>query len=244
VHITLIHTSLVCSVLSLACLHSHAAELRLSSLLGVASGQSTSTDNPPFMDFISGADLGADTPGSWTSDPIQFGDAGILEHGIGQHPTQSDFSSVEFDLEAIAIKYGPVNSFSARVGIERFTQVGAGNNGATFHVLADGVEIANVAIMSGYVPSQSITVPLDGVRKLTLRTSRLGNYHGNHACWGLATLIVCAADFDRSGFIDTDDFTAFVVAFEEGTDNADFDSSGFVDTDDFTAFVLAFEAGC
>ncbi len=54
----------------------------------------------------------------------------------------------------------------------------------------------------------------------------------------------CPADFDGTGFVDTDDFTAFVLAFEAGTDNADFDHSGFVDTDDFTAFVLAFEAGC
>ncbi|MCG3123858.1 MAG: hypothetical protein GIKADHBN_02286 [Phycisphaerales bacterium] len=54
----------------------------------------------------------------------------------------------------------------------------------------------------------------------------------------------CPADFDGSGFVDTDDFDAFVRAFEAGTDNADFDGSGFVDTDDFDAFVRAFEAGC
>lgn len=60
----------------------------------------------------------------------------------------------------------------------------------------------------------------------------------------ITNVCACPADFDCSGFVDTDDFTAFVLAFEEGTDNADFDASGFVDTDDFTAFVLAFEAGC
>lgn len=54
----------------------------------------------------------------------------------------------------------------------------------------------------------------------------------------------CPADFDGSGFVDTDDFDAFVTAFEAGTDNADFDGSGFVDTDDFDAFVRAFENGC
>jgi hypothetical protein len=57
-------------------------------------------------------------------------------------------------------------------------------------------------------------------------------------------LSTCPSDFDGSGFVDTDDFTAFVVAFENGDDSADFDKTGFVDTDDFTAFVLAFEAGC
>ncbi|GMV25660.1 MAG: hypothetical protein AMXMBFR58_16910 [Phycisphaerae bacterium] len=54
----------------------------------------------------------------------------------------------------------------------------------------------------------------------------------------------CPSDFDQSGFVDTDDFTAFVVAFEAGTDNADIDGSGFVDTDDFDTFVRFFEAGC
>ncbi|GMV25044.1 MAG: hypothetical protein AMXMBFR58_10750 [Phycisphaerae bacterium] len=54
----------------------------------------------------------------------------------------------------------------------------------------------------------------------------------------------CPADFDGTGFVDTDDFDAFVAAFEAGTDNADFDGTGFVDTDDYDAFVRAFELGC
>jgi hypothetical protein len=54
----------------------------------------------------------------------------------------------------------------------------------------------------------------------------------------------CIADFDRSGFVDLDDFVLFVTVFGDGGDAADVDRSGFVDTDDFTFFVLAFEAGC
>ncbi|MCC6428744.1 MAG: hypothetical protein IT435_18220 [Phycisphaerales bacterium] len=54
----------------------------------------------------------------------------------------------------------------------------------------------------------------------------------------------CIADFDRSGFVDLDDFILFVQVFEEGTDAADVDRSGFVDLDDFIFFVAAFEAGC
>ncbi len=54
----------------------------------------------------------------------------------------------------------------------------------------------------------------------------------------------CPSDFDGSGFVDTDDFDAFVEAFEAGDESADFDRTGFVDTDDFDAFVLAFESGC
>ncbi|HRJ49600.1 MAG TPA: FG-GAP-like repeat-containing protein, partial [Phycisphaerales bacterium] len=61
----------------------------------------------------------------------------------------------------------------------------------------------------------------------------------------VSTVIVSdPADFDRSGFVDTDDFDAFVQAFVIGGDDADFDGSGFVDTDDFTEFVLAFQDPC
>ncbi len=59
-----------------------------------------------------------------------------------------------------------------------------------------------------------------------------------------ATLSVCAADFDHSGFVDIEDYSSFVAAFEAGDDLADFDGSGFVDTEDFDAFVRAFETGC
>jgi hypothetical protein len=70
-----------------------------------------------------------------------------------------------------------------------------------------------------------------------------------------ATLLACPADFDGSGFVDSDDFVAYVDNFVLGcagpadpdpacTQSADFDGSTFVDSDDFVAFVAAFEAGC
>ena len=49
-------------------------------------------------------------------------------------------------------------------------------------------------------------------------------------------------DTDHSdGF---EQFDKVIYDREAGTDNADFDSSGFVDVEDFSAFVQAFEAGC
>lgn len=54
----------------------------------------------------------------------------------------------------------------------------------------------------------------------------------------------CPADIDCSGFVDTEDFDAFVRLFEAGNPAADFDLSAFVDTDDFDRFVEAFETGC
>ncbi len=67
---------------------------------------------------------------------------------------------------------------------------------------------------------------------------QLGDYRS------LVTNYACLADFDKSGFVDLDDFVAFTHAYEQGTGAADYDGSGFIDTDDFDAFVAAFEAGC
>jgi hypothetical protein len=56
--------------------------------------------------------------------------------------------------------------------------------------------------------------------------------------------ILCLADFDGSGFVDTDDYSSFIDAYLAGDPEADMDNTGFVDSDDFDTFVLAFEAGC
>jgi hypothetical protein len=73
---------------------------------------------------------------------------------------------------------------------------------------------------------------------------KVGNDCGEVDSAAATVVINCPADFDGTGFVDIEDFTSFVAAFEAGTDDADFDGSGFVDTDDFDAFVAAFESGC
>ncbi|MBL8965063.1 MAG: S8 family serine peptidase, partial [Phycisphaerae bacterium] len=43
----------------------------------------------------------------------------------------------------------------------------------------------------------------------------------------------CPADFDQSGFVDTDDFDRFMEAFFDGSPLSDFDGDGWVDFDDY-----------
>jgi DNA-binding beta-propeller fold protein YncE len=74
-----------------------------------------------------------------------------------------------------------------------------------------------------------------------------------------AAVMPCFADVDRSGFVDSDDFVAYLDAFARGCEgpgvslagpdgacvlSADFDGSGFIDSDDFVAFAAKFAAGC
>ncbi len=70
-----------------------------------------------------------------------------------------------------------------------------------------------------------------------------------HVTSEIATLVVCAADFNCDGFLDFFDYGDFVECFETevcggGGGTADFNGDGFVDFFDYADFVEAFEAGC
>lgn len=100
---------------------------------------------------------------------------------------------------------------------------------------------ANICWNTGYAPFTEeeilgfASVPYLGVDELP---GQIGDYASYVTNFG------CMADFDKSGFVDFEDFTSFVRAFEDGVDEADYDGSGFVDLDDYAAFVVDFEQGC
>ncbi|HWQ28312.1 MAG TPA: GC-type dockerin domain-anchored protein [Dehalococcoidia bacterium] len=56
--------------------------------------------------------------------------------------------------------------------------------------------------------------------------------------------VICRADFDGNGTINTLDVLAFLIAFNVADPSADFDGNGTVNTIDFLAFLNAFNAGC
>ncbi|GMV25432.1 MAG: hypothetical protein AMXMBFR58_14630 [Phycisphaerae bacterium] len=95
--------------------------------------------------------------------------------------------------------------------------------------IKDGADLPNVNV-------QDLTI--DPVR----RTIAAGTY--GRGSWRSNLPSACPADFDGSGFVDFEDYDAFVQAFELGDISADFDESGFVDVEDFTAFVVQYESGC
>ncbi|MCG3121804.1 MAG: hypothetical protein GIKADHBN_00175 [Phycisphaerales bacterium] len=166
---------------------------------------------------------------------------------------------------------GPTRAFrwTAPRGMEDLGSLPGGENSRARAMTSDGSTIVGIADIAGAsrafiwtrargmidlnVFLQELGADLDGwvlthaegISANGLVIAGSGTFQGASRGW-LVTGVppVCDADFDGTGFVDTDDFTAFVLAFEAGTDDADFDGTGFVDTDDFTAFVLAFEAGC
>lgn len=74
-------------------------------------------------------------------------------------------------------------------------------------------------------------------------------YHPNHqVALAVKLNIPCPADFDRDGFVDIFDYSAFVECFEGAAcppgQSADFDRDGFVDSFDYDAFIAEFESNC
>ncbi len=91
------------------------------------------------------------------------------------------------------------------------------------------------AIVTGPIIEKfsSVSLPVMPIGHLSVQ------YHANDV-----TIIYYPTDQNDDGFINGDDFDAFVAAFEDGDSAADFNNDGFVTGDDFDAFVSSFESGC
>lgn len=125
---------------------------------------------------------------------------------------------------------------TAVIGTVTASSGGSGDGFGTFHW-----ELSPTKFFNGQVIFLQWIVTDTGAAggQAWSQVARVPLFCGSGGCPG-----PCAADFDGSGFLDFDDYSAFVGAFEAGSDSADFDKSGFVDFDDFIFFVQAYETGC
>ena len=221
----------------------------LSGYLGAASGVATSDANPPFTSNLAGPyAIGVNCPGSFASTPITFRDAGLQATSLGMHPPSSGESHITFNLPAFSAATGELPlTFTSRVGIDMTSLGGAGGGPVRFIVRVDGVEKANVFVGGTSDESKTIQVNVAAGGTLTLVTQNGGSFNSNHGAWGnpsLNLITACPGDFDRNGFVDFEDFDAFVLAFEAGDARSDFNGDNFLDFSDFDDFVHAFEADC
>lgn len=122
-------------------------------------------------------------------------------------------------------------------GTAKFTPAASGPGLLSFQWLHDNVPVPGATALS--LTINNVT-PADA-GNYVLQVSNVCNTVFSNP----ATLTVqCPSDFDQSGFVDIEDFNAFVGAFIAGLLSADFDDSGFIDTEDYDAFIVAFESGC
>jgi Subtilase family len=115
--------------------------------------------------------------------------------------------------------------------------VTAAGTGLSYQWKKDGSNIGGATSSTFSIPNATLSD--EGVYSVQI-TGTCGNVTSANATLD----VICKADFDNSGFVDSDDFDAFVLAFEAGDISADIDGTGFTDTDDYDAFVDLFEAGC
>ncbi|TVS00385.1 MAG: DNRLRE domain-containing protein [Phycisphaerales bacterium] len=68
--------------------------------------------------------------------------------------------------------------------------------------------------------------------------------HEDHEMMRQFEVIACAADLNRDGVVDADDFFLFLSLFAAGDPRADMNKDGVIDADDFFVFLALFAAGC
>ncbi|MCG3122807.1 MAG: hypothetical protein GIKADHBN_01210 [Phycisphaerales bacterium] len=169
--------------------------------------------------------LDARVPAKVTSEAsLDFGEAFVGDPAVGRQLNVSNVGDVlvwtSAGIANLSYSLSATGGFTAPAGNFLDAAGGGGNSHTITLGTAEPGEYSGVITITSNDPDQpSRTVAVSGV-------------------------IFCKADFDRTGFVDLEDFDAFVAAFEEGSDEADFDGSGFVDLEDFDAFVLQFESGC
>ncbi len=166
--------------------------------------------------------------------------------------TSPTFSAIETDREFVGfdatLSYARwySNDQGSAPNTDSMPVMISNDNGATWTAVEDVSENAGAWVVKTFRIADYVT-PTDQM-KLRFIARDLGS--GSIVEAGVddlgVTLYGCPrqpADFNGDGFIDIEDFTAFVQAFEAGDDLADFDGTGFVDTEDYDAFVRAFEQG-
>jgi uncharacterized membrane protein len=173
-------------------------------------------------------------------------DSGYIVGGTNQTSAQRAFILEPCDPVIVA-SFGN-EDFNA--GDTAMLEIDAGGAGPleyewyhNFQRVFDGTSHGGSVISGADGPILTIDgiVPSDAGRYEVLIKSTCGFVTSDAA---IIQVFTCPSDFDESGFVDADDFNAFVAAFEEGGTPADYDGSGFVDLEDYIEFIEDFEVGC
>ncbi|MCG3122758.1 MAG: hypothetical protein GIKADHBN_01160 [Phycisphaerales bacterium] len=166
--------------------------------------------------------------------------------------TTPTFSAVEDEFEFVgfdaAVSYARwySNDQGSNPNSDSMPVQISNDNGATWVPLEDVTENAGAWVVKTFRIADYVTPTAQMKLRFVARDLGGGSIVEAAVDDLAVTVLGCPrrpADFNGDGFIDLEDYTAFVIAFEAGDDSADFDGSGFVDTDDFDAFVVAFEQG-
>ncbi len=204
----------------------------------VFSATATGSPAPTYQWTRDGIDLPGQTGTTLTLTGVTSADAAVYQcNATNACGTVGSATATLTVLTQVNITTNPAGQIVPEGGTATFTVAATGSGPLSYQWRKDGVNIPGAT-------SDTLVI-------FPVTIDDAGDYDCvvSNTCGGQtsapATLTVkCPADFDNSGFVDIEDYNAFVTAFEAGTDDADFDGSGFVDIEDFYAFVTAFQNGC
>ncbi len=174
------------------------------------------------------------TQGAGTDRPIANPDTGFRTNSV---PPPGAFSLTAPADGSLAVGLTPTLTWTASSDAVSYTVI-----------IDNDADLASPILTQFGVASTSFNVPGSVLNTCSqyywgvIAVNGSGNTASTPASFGFETYR--PADFDGSGFVDVEDYSAFIAAFEAGDPSADFDGSTFVDIEDFSAYVTAFEAGC
>ncbi len=207
----------------------------------------------------------ADPPGTWPTGTLIFSSAqgfnSVVVHYDARPPTCQDYGPI-FVADNMSVTPGactpasvaqqPSPASTCRSGAATFSVRAAGTgplayqwqrettpNSNTFVPLADG-PTGTGSIISG---ATTATLTISGVSTADAVRYRCAIANGcGSVTSDVVRLAVCAADFNCSGAVNSQDIFDFLGSFFAG--NADFNADGTTNSQDFFDFLAAFFGGC
>ncbi len=212
----------------------------------VLSVAATGTPAPTLQWRKNTVDILGQTGTTLTLNPVQASDAGsydcVATNACG--PAVSNAAVIAVNTVA-QVTSNPSDVAVRAVYFSATFSVGAtGTPSPTYQWRRNGVDLVDGGAVSGATTPTLTFNPADRADDGTTIDCVVTNVCGSATSTAALYTVYCPSDFDQNGFVNGDDFDAYVVAFEAGDPSADFDNNLFVNGDDFDAYVVAFEAGC
>jgi WD40 repeat protein len=117
------------------------------------------------------------------------------------------------------------------------------NGNSTFRWQKNGVNLFNGLLYSGVTTDALRIIAEDPVQTGSYSLT-ISNPCGPNATIAVPVVVICLADFNRDGAVDSDDVISFFGLWDASTVAADVNNDGGIDSDDVILFFDRWDVGC
>lgn len=141
------------------------------------------------------------------------------------------------DYEGGFVGNRPTSAIIVRAASGDFVALHASEIGVVQEVAAD---VDTLGQLTGEPLGEIVSIHIQAANEgNSVYSNEFGAYIDN-----ITVVLVCLADFNEDGSLNSLDFLSFLNAFSAGDASADFNRDGSINTLDFLDFLNAFNAGC